>query len=157
MGIFSLFGKSLRSDTSASELAIPNDDTGIARDYSAGHTTLLRDLSAGATQAATASTTMKIDAIESEMSSEFMHLSTAANSSMLGQSNKAGDDDIDLDATHVTIPMHYSSAAASESSLNKNTQGNPIEVSVSATLAVIEEAAVLFANQQTAIAEQLLR
>ncbi|MQR00291.1 STAS domain-containing protein [Glaciimonas soli] len=162
MGIFSLFGKNnrLSSDAPATTPNTTRDDTVRAetlsrpvqqrntRDHNdAGNTTI---------QTATASTSMKIDAIESEMSSEFMYLS-AANSSVLGNSTKIGNtNDINLEATHVTIPMQYASKKSKAESSDLNTQGNPIEVTVSETLAVIEEAAVLFANQQTEIAEHLL-
>ena len=151
MGIFSLFGKNNRPNG-----APPADDkVPAAADNQApvlfgenhertSNSTTLRD------GAARSTTTMKIDAIESEMSSEFVHLPSSPK--------PAGPDSVapltltQGNTTQLTLPV----MSRTTEYLDDQSRSGSIEVSVSDTPEVIEEAAVLFASDQNDIAEALL-
>jgi anti-anti-sigma regulatory factor len=151
VGIFSLFGKNNRPNG-----APPADDkVPAAADNQApvlfgenherlNNSITLRD------GAARSTTTMKIDAIESEMSSEFVHLPPSAK--------PAGPDSVapvtltQGNTTQLTLPV----MSRTTEYLDDQSRSGSIEVSVSDTPEVIEEAAVLFASDQNDIAEALL-
>jgi len=90
-------------------------------------------------------TAKKIDAIESEMSSEFVpsHLLT-------GNSQVA----LDTSLPQATLP---DLANSTDMLLGADLRGPGLEVGASQAAPVLEEAAILFANEQDAVAEQMLR
>jgi ABC-type transporter Mla MlaB component len=90
-------------------------------------------------------TAKKIDAIESEMSSEFVpsHLLT-------GHSQLAPD----TSQPQATLPDLGNST---DMLLGADLRGPGLEVGASQAAPVLEEAAILFANEQDAVAEQMLR
>jgi ABC-type transporter Mla MlaB component len=90
-------------------------------------------------------TAKKIDAIESEMSSEFVpsHLLT-------GNSQVAPD----TSQPQATLP---DLANSTDMLLGADLRGPGLEVGASQAAPVLEEAAILFANEQDAVAEQMLR
>ena len=89
-------------------------------------------------------TAKKIDAIESEMSSEFVpsHLLTA-------NSQPAPPD-----ALQNTLP---DLAHSTDMLLGAEVRGVGLEVNASEAAPILEEAAILFANEQDEVAEQMLR
>ena len=152
MGIFSLFGKNNRPNG-----APPEDDKvpaaadnqtpilyGDTVERSTNSTTL-RD------SASRSTTSMKIDAIESEMSSEFVHLPPTAKSASEADLAPATTTH-GSNTTQLTLPV----MSRTTEYLDNESRSGSIEVSVSDTPEVIEEAAVLFASDQSEIAEQLL-
>ncbi len=90
-------------------------------------------------------TARKIDAIESEMSSEFVptHLLTG-NSQAAPEPGQPGNALPDL-------------ANSTDMLLGADLRGAGLEVNASQAAPVLEEAAILFANEQDAVAEQMLR
>jgi anti-anti-sigma regulatory factor len=152
VGIFSLFGKNNRPN-SASPVdekvpAAADNQTPVLfgeNQERLANSTTLRDGTARAT------TSMKIDAIESEMSSEFVHLPPAsklpldANTSPITTTQGPN-------TTQMTLPV----MSRTTEFLEDQSRSGSIEVSVSDTPEVIEEAAVLFASDQSDIAEALL-
>jgi ABC-type transporter Mla MlaB component len=152
VGIFSLFGKNNRPNATP-----PADDKeAAAADNQApvlfgenqerqANSTTLRD------GAARSTTTMKIDAIESEMSSEFVHLPTSSKASADLDSAPPTTTQGPL-TTQLTLPV----MSRTTEFLDDQSRSGSIEVSVSDTPEVIEEAAVLFASDQSDIAEVLL-
>lgn len=90
-------------------------------------------------------TARKIDAIESEMSSEFVptHLLTG-NSQAAPDTSQPGNALPDL-------------ANSTDVLLGADLRGPGLEVNASQAAPVLEEAAILFANEQDAVAEQMLR
>ena len=90
-------------------------------------------------------TAKKIDAIESEMSSEFVptHLLT-------GNTQAAPD----TSQPHSSLP---DLANSTDMLLGADLRGPGLEVNASQAAPVLEEAAILFANEQDAVAEQMLR
>ncbi|GAC1323952.1 MAG: hypothetical protein NVSMB28_17680 [Collimonas sp.] len=95
---------------------------------------------------------MKIDAIESEMSSEFVHLPPAPKSSLDVNSAAPITTTQGPHTTQMTLPV----MSRATEYLDDQSRSGSIEVSVSDTPEVIEEAAVLFASDQSDIAEALL-
>lgn len=95
------------------------------------------------------STAMKIDAIESEMSSEFVYPTTILNSilSETAKNKKIVSSRSDANAAGM---------ARKNDSLVSDSRAGTIQVAISDTPAVVEEAALLFASSQSEIAEQLL-
>ncbi|WP_211442319.1 STAS domain-containing protein [Collimonas humicola] len=151
MGIFSLFGKNNRPGGTRPE----DDKLPAAADNQAPvlfgesperliNTTIARDGSVRST------TTMKIDAIESEMSSEFVHLPPSQKS--LADSATTTPGLLGANTTQLTLPV----MSRTTEYLDDQSRSGSIEVSVSDTPEVIEEAAVLFASDQSDIAEALL-
>ncbi|MEO6921699.1 MAG: hypothetical protein ABI171_22040 [Collimonas sp.] len=156
MGIFSLFGKNNRPNGTRPE----DDKLPAAADNQApvlfgegperlANSTTLRDGSSR--HNASSTTTMKIDAIESEMSSEFVHLPPSAKS--LTDSTTAPPVTTQgPNTTQLTLPV----MSRTTEYLDDQSRSGSIEVSISDTPEVIEEAAVLFASDQSDIAEALL-
>jgi anti-anti-sigma regulatory factor len=152
VGIFSLFGKNNRPNGTPPE----DDKLPAAADNQApvlfgehhermNNSTTLRDVAARST------TTMKIDAIESEMSSEFVHLPLSPGSGG-DTDNAASITTQGLNTTQLTLPV----MSRTTEYVDNHSRSGSIEVSVPDTPEVIEEAAVLFAGNQSDIAEQLL-
>jgi ABC-type transporter Mla MlaB component len=109
-------------------------------------------------------TAKKIDAIESEMSSEFRPSVMVAASDTLPRSASATDMKADQQNSRKTdapttvmspstLPMM---AVTTEFLLGEEGKTVMIEVGTSQMAEAIEEAAILYANEQTAMAEQLL-
>jgi anti-anti-sigma regulatory factor len=151
VGIFSLFGKNNRPNGTRPE----DDKLPAAADNQApvlfgenqerlANSTTLRDGSVRST------TTMKIDAIESEMSSEFVHLPSSPKA--LADSATTPPSTLGSNTTQLTLPV----MSRTTEYLDDQSRSGSIEVSVSDTPEVIEEAAVLFASDQNDIAEALL-
>lgn len=134
MGLFGLFGKKDAQNP-------PGDNQAPrSRSPAAPDTEQQRQRSHRATD-----TARKIDAIESEMSSEFVptHLLTG-NSQALSDSGQPGNALPDL-------------ANSTDVLLGADLRGPGLEVNASQAAPVLEEAAILFANEQDAVAEQMLR
>lgn len=132
MGLFGLFGKKDAQNA-------PGDkQQPRTRSPAAPDTEQLRQRSHRATD-----TARKIDAIESEMSSEFVptHLLT-------GNSQTAPE------SRQNTLP---DLANSTDMLLGADMRGPGLEVSASQAAPILEEAAILFANEQDAVAEQMLR
>lgn len=138
MGLFGLFGKkdaqtpsgdkqTPRSRAPASPIPAPNTEQQRQRSHRA------------------TDTAQKIDAIESEMSSEFVptHLLT-------GNSQAAPD----TSQPQSALPDLSNST---DMLLGADLRGPGLEVNASQAAPVLEEAAILFANEQDAVAEQMLR
>jgi hypothetical protein len=162
VGIFSLFGK--KEDQSARKPAAR--DAQKKRDSSALRAdTKTPDQSHVQRQAARAATAMKIDEIESEMSSEFVKpLPFSGNTMPLEfpdtmtrtvpptRTGKAGD----------TVPMEHVTTKLPEMGestaflLGEDTIAGPVAITSSEAAPVIEEAAILFANGQTKLVEPIL-
>jgi ABC-type transporter Mla MlaB component len=152
VGIFSLFGKNNRPNGTRPE----DDKLPAAADNQApvlfgesperlANSTTLRDGSVRST------TTMKIDAIESEMSSEFVHLPPSPRS-LTDATTAPPVTTQGPNTTQLTLPV----MSRTTEYLDDQSRSGSIEVSVSDTPEVIEEAAVLFASDQSDIAEALL-
>lgn len=153
MGIFSLFGKNNRPNSAAPE----DEKVPAAADNQAPvlfgenherltNSTILRD------GAARTTTTMKIDAIESEMSSEFVHLSPVPKSSADAGSASPTTTAQGPNTAQMALPV----MSRTTEYLDDQSRSGSIEVSVSDTPEVIEEAAVLFASDQSDVTEVLL-
>lgn len=161
MGIFSLFGKKDRQqdepaekDSRAKRSTSSRTDASKARSgsSSAGSSaTAKRD-----THAARA-TAMKIDAIESEMSSEFVKPNSQPLNTLPGPNSvigmpapaKANAGPAD------TLPLGM--GTTTQFLLGDETLDGNVAVPASANAAVIEEAAILFANGQTDMVELVLK
>ena len=193
MGIFSLFGKKDRqpADTladkdssrkkreetaartepgrgSSRDTAAPDKNLAIKRDLASD-----AELSQQVQRKAAQATTMKIDAIESEMSSEFVKPLPSAGKAGTGAAvstpkpvarapskppppappprKKSSADPVTLEL----LPLIGSSTAFLLS--NETIGGADVALSNSENTPVIDEAAILFANGQPAIVEQVLR
>lgn len=165
MGIFSLFGK--KEDQAAHKPAAR--ETQKKRDGSSAlrADTKTPDQSHVQRQAARAATAMKIDEIESEMSSEFVKPLPFSGNTMpmpspfpdtltpaapATRSGKAGD----------TVPMEHVTTKLPEMGestaflLGEDTIAGPVAITSSEAAPVIEEAAILFANGQTKLVEPIL-
>ncbi|KAF3997301.1 STAS domain-containing protein [Glaciimonas immobilis] len=148
MGIFSIFGKTARKSTDT----ISGTNTAIAKRAAltepgnSAHNEEGTQTRQG--NVAPNSTAMKIDAIESEMSSEFVYPSTIAATGAIDAAGRSttfqGND------PRITALTPTKDVSAPDQ------RGSTIQVLTSDTPAVIEEAALLFANAQSDIAEQLL-
>ena len=132
MGLFGLFGKKDAQNTPADR------QQPRSRSPAAPDTEQQRQRSHRATD-----TARKIDAIESEMSSEFVptHLLT-------GNSQTAPESRLH------TLP---DLANSTDMLLGAELRGPGLEVSASQATPLLEEAAILFANEQDEVAEQMLR
>ncbi|MET0964063.1 MAG: STAS domain-containing protein [Noviherbaspirillum sp.] len=132
MGLFGLFGKKDAQNPPADR------QQPRSRSPAAPDTEQQRQRNHRATD-----TARKIDAIESEMSSEFVptHLLT-------GNSQAAPD------SRQHTLP---DLANSTDMLLGAELRGPGLEVSASQATPLLEEAAILFANEQDEVAEQMLR
>ena len=173
VGIFSLFGKKegQQANTAAKDSSRAKRDAAATRTDTAKTPARPPVPAAGKrdVQAARA-TAMKIDAIESEMSSEFVKPTTiqpitrpGPNTIAGSPSTKAGFEKTKapqtttelpaLDFTQPTLPMM---GETTEFLLGGRSTLNNIAVPATDSMAVIEEASILFANNQPEPVEQML-
>jgi ABC-type transporter Mla MlaB component len=154
VGIFSLFGKKDRQqdapvdkDSRAKRSSSSRPDPG--RNSARSDSAVKRDNAARATA-------MKIDAIESEMSSEFVKPNSQPLNTLPGPNTVVG-----MPAAAKTTPLNtlpLSMGTTTQFLLGDETlHGGGMAVAASANAAVIEEAAILFANGQTDMVEQVLK
>jgi ABC-type transporter Mla MlaB component len=152
VGIFSLFGKKDRQQDE------PAEKDSRAKRSTASRSTPPKRV---ATHAARA-TAMKIDAIESEMSSEFVKPNSQPFNTQPGPNTVAGLPQAVEKPRAVakkappaeTLPPTM--GTTTQFLLGDETLGGDVAVAASANAAVIEEAAILFANGQTTMVEQVL-
>jgi ABC-type transporter Mla MlaB component len=136
VGLFGLFGKK--------DAQLPSGDKQAPRSRAPAGTAPDTEQQRQRTDRAT-DTARKIDAIESEMSSEFVptHLLT-------GNSQAAPD----TSQPQSALP---DLANSTDMLLGVDLRGPGLELNASQAAPVLEEAAILFANEQDAVAEQMLR
>jgi anti-anti-sigma regulatory factor len=161
VGIFSLFGKKDgQEDTSADkESAREKRNASTSRADSARMSgrsrTVKRDLHAAR------ATALKIDAIESEMSSEFVRPTTIQSANTLtGPTTVVGAPPVEKQRAgekKAKAPTSDAMGTTTQFLLGDATLGGDMAVPASESAAVIEEAAILFANGQNAMAEQVLQ
>jgi anti-anti-sigma regulatory factor len=159
VGIFSLFGKKENQPARKSATA----DAQKKRDNAPGPDTK-SPLDHVQRKAARAATAMKIDEIESEMSSEFVKPLPFSGNTMPAQfpdtltrntnvrPGKPGDT-VPLEHVTTRLPEMGDSTAFL---LGEDTIAGPVAISSSEAAPVIEEAAILFANGQTKLVEPIL-
>jgi ABC-type transporter Mla MlaB component len=165
VGIFSLFGKKERqpADAPADKSASRKKREPVAsRVVSAGDTEITKNVQRKAARA----TAMKIDAIESEMSSEFVRpLSLSSSITLPGPASR--NEPVDQPKPSIitpkktdTPPVTFQPAmgTATEFLLGTETvSGAAVAISASEAAPVIEEAAILFANDQMEMVEHVLQ
>ncbi len=161
MGIFSLFGKKERQSADA---PVDNAVSRKKREDAAPRVESPSENEIKTVQRKAAhATALKIDAIESEMSSEFVRPSSSAASTTVLQPTsqpvaKPSNPEAESEGP---IPFQPSSpaikGAATEFLLsNETVYGAAVAISASEAAPVIEEAAILFSNGQTEMVEQML-
>ena len=168
MAIFGLFGKKDNQSANPADKnpVRPKRDDGSARP---GNANDLNDRTRQAQRnvARANATAMKIDAIESEMSSEFIP-THAANSTLPGpptvqqpalqpqqDKTKPGKGPQQLHKSfEATLPVM---GMSTEFLLGEEAKAVAIEATCSQEAQVIEEAAILFANEQNEVVEQMLQ
>lgn len=161
MGIFSLFGKKERQSAPrpAEESSQKKRDT-ITR--------IETEETQQVQRKAARDTAMKIDAIESEMSSEFVKPLPFSGNTMPGPSSQFLNTAVQSADTAANSRIPSQGAVAPHSTLlpemgastafllGAETMPGPVAISNSEAAPVIEEAAILFANGQTKLIEPLL-
>lgn len=166
MGIFSFFGK---KDSRPASTPDDKDPSRKKRADSAGRTAPNTEAGRAQTVQRTVAraTALKIDAIESEMSSEFVNTLTASQpaANAPGQSKVSGQPPAKTAASPAknqakkaaafqpTLPM----ASTTDFLLGAGTTVGNVAVFATETAPVIEEAAILYANGQIDMVEQVLR
>jgi anti-anti-sigma regulatory factor len=161
VGIFSLFGK--KEDQPARKSA--TGDTPKKRDAALGpNTKSPLDQAELQRKAARAATAMKIDEIESEMSSEFVKPLPFSGNTMPAQFPDTLTRNTNVRPTKPgdTVPLEHVTTKLPEMGdstaflLGADTMAGPVAISSSEAAPVIEEAAILFANGQTKLIEPIL-
>lgn len=169
MGIFSLFGKKDRQPArkpTEQETSQKKRDDSKARAAAKTENEQTQQVQRKAAHA----TAMKIDAIESEMSSEFVKpLPFSGNtmpgpvSQFLNTTTRPPDTRANTRTTiEKTVPLEQASilpdimGASTAFLLGAETVIGPVAISASEAAPVIEEAAILFANGQTDLVEPIL-
>jgi anti-anti-sigma regulatory factor len=161
VGIFSLFGK--KEDQPARKSA--TGDTPKKRDAALGpNTKSPLDQAQLQRKAARAATAMKIDEIESEMSSEFVKPLPFSGNTMPAQFPDTLTRNTNVRPTKPgdTVPLEHVTTKLPEMGdstaflLGADTMAGPVAISSSEAAPVIEEAAILFANGQTKLIEPIL-
>lgn len=161
MALFGLFGKK-NSDTGSSRKESPRSEGRGRNSVLPPQTPITLQRSADLAQA----TARKIDAIESEMSAEFT-TTQAANSTIPSPSNNilpppafpssrtknAAPEQLER-SFEATLPIM---GMSTELLLGEESKAGTIEIAAADSSQVYEEAAILFANNQVALAEHLLR
>jgi anti-anti-sigma regulatory factor len=158
VGIFSLFGKKNNHQTEPSAEGVRDNNTASSLERFANSQISLRN--------AARATAEKIDAIETAMSLDLaVHTQTSQNSveskkkkslatpsdrSAKASDSKAGNND---DVFPNTLPMM---GVTTEFLLGGESFANGAQICEADTAPAAEEAAILFANGQTALAEQML-
>lgn len=169
MGIFSLFGKKDRppADRPADKPPSRKKREEVA---SRAESTVDSEITKNVQRKVAHATAMKIDAIESEMSSEFVRPISRATT-LPGPSSQTRSSDpqtpkpqlISPKKTDIWAPITFqptlpSIGSTTEFLLGSETvSGAAVAISASEAAPVIEEAAILFANDQIAPVEQVLR
>lgn len=164
MAIFGLFGKKDNQPAPAEKDASRAKRKEGTAKVNPGNADPERSKQAQRNAARADATTKKIDAIESEMSSEFrpsvmvaapdtLPLATPAVPPSTGKNASVKDDTPSTGMSASTLPMM---AVTTEFLLGEEGKTVAIEVGSSEITQVIEEAAILYANEQTAMAEGLL-
>lgn len=160
VAIFGIFGKKPSQPTSSKKDA--------PRSESRGRTSVLPVQTPNTLQRSADlanATARKIDAIESEMSSEFRN-TQAANSTIPGPATLAPVAPATQPHSGNTAPQQLGKTfeatlpimgMSTELLLGEESKGGTIEVAAADSAQVYEEAAILFANNQIDMAEQLLR
>ena len=144
MGLFSLFGKNTRDNGSATEKRSAPDTT------QSGNSTTQKAATTKPDDNGRNKTAMKIDAIESEMSSEFIYPVNILDT-MPVETAAADKKPAPGTLNNAKLP------ADNNNNFPASANRRSIEVAISDTPAVVEEAAVLFANSQSDIAAHLLQ
>lgn len=165
MAIFGLFGKKDNQSASPADKnsARPKRDDGLSRSSNANDLNE-RTRQAQRNVARATATARKIDAIESEMSSEFIP-AQAANSTLPGPATiqppvlqadkaKSGKEQQLQRSFEATLPVM---GMTTEFLLGEEGKSVAIDVTNSEDAQVVEEAAILFANEQTEVVEQMLQ
>lgn len=164
MAIFKLFGKKDNQPTPVEkESSRSKRKEGDAK-VNAASTNPERAKQAQRNAARATATAKKIDAIESEMSSEFRPSVMVATADTLPPSapntdiraDKQGSGKSDAPMTTTSPSTLPAMAVTTEFLLGEEGKTVMIEVGTSQMEEVIEEAAILYANEQSAMAEQLL-
>ncbi len=165
MGIFSLFGKKdgqpARKPTEQ-ESSQKNRDDSAVRAQAKNENEQTQKVQRKAAHA----TAMKIDAIESEMSSEFVKPLPFSGNTMPGPSSQFKNTEQRMPEarakTNNAVPLEQASmlpdimGASTAFLLGAETVIGPVAISASEAAPVIEEAAILFANGQTDLVEPIL-
>jgi anti-anti-sigma regulatory factor len=167
VGIFSLFGKKedeparkpATGDAQKKRSGAQRDDA--RRDSAGPDTKSPLDQQRKAARAATA---MKIDEIESEMSSEFVKPLPFSGNTMPAQFPDTLTRNTNVRPTRPgdTVPLEHVTTKLPEMGdstaflLGEDTVAGPVAISSSEAAPVIEEAAILFANGQTKLVEPIL-
>ncbi len=165
MGIFSLFGKKdgqpARKPTEQ-ESSQKNRDDSAVRAQAKNENEQTQKVQRKAAHA----TAMKIDAIESEMSSEFVKPLPFSGNTMPGPSSQFMNTEQRMPEarakTNNAVPLEQASmlpdimGASTAFLLGAETVIGPVAISASEAAPVIEEAAILFANGQTDLVEPIL-
>ena len=164
MGIFSLFGK--KEDQPARKTADTQKKRDAAqRDGALGpNTKSPLDEAQLQRKAARAATAMKIDEIESEMSSEFVKPLPFSGNTMPATFPDTLTRTTNVHPTRPgdTVPLEHVTTKLPEMGdstaflLSAETIARPVAISSSEAAPVIEEAAILFANGQTKLVEPIL-
>lgn len=161
MGIFSLFGRKERQ-SAAQDTSQKNRDDETAR------ANAKNEQSQQVQREVAHATAMKIDAIESEMSSEFVKPLPFSGNTLPGPSSQFLNTAARLPDTqintkhHEPVPLEQQSmlpdimGASTAFLLGAETVIGPVAISNSEAAPVIEEAAILFANGQTDLVESIL-
>jgi ABC-type transporter Mla MlaB component len=172
VGIFSLFGKKEDRQHGSSD-----KDARGKRDTSSSRTSSRPDAGKPSSRPAPArrdaqaarATALKIDAIESEMTSEFVNLATTiqpmntvpggpqGNNKPAPSANPRSDAKPGKPAASLTLPpLSPETGTTTELLMGSSAVSNIAELSSEAAV-VIEEAAIMYANGQAALAEQMLQ
>ena len=153
MGIFSLFGKKERqpsSNTAPDAPARKKRDEPLASNVNTGET--LREQQAEGQRKVARATALKIDAIESEMSSEFVHPSRPVRSANTRPTAVVPSADLPQENPAQPIP-----SAIVNSMLSDTVFDAPVQNVVLEDVPVFEEVAILFANGQNEMVESILQ
>ena len=161
MGIFSLFGKKERQpvETPADKSSLRKKREEVTTRPESATNSETKTVQRKVARA----TAMKIDAIESEMSSEFVRPAPSATT-LSGPATQAKQQQlITPKKTDAWEPMTFqptlpAMGSTTEFLLNTETSsGAAVALSASEAAPVIEEAAILFANDQTEMVEHVLQ
>lgn len=169
MGIFSLFGKKDRPPTETEEEKSParkkREATGTGAGTSARSSSQRTDRSNTVQRKAARATALKIDAIESEMSSEFVKPMQPGSGNTLPEPPAPPNSLIDSsgmpDKSDGHAPLTFQPTLPAIGSTTELLLGDSITgtvaISASESAPVIEEAAILYANDQKEMVEHVLR
>ncbi|MBC7513201.1 MAG: hypothetical protein H7234_02060 [Herminiimonas sp.] len=149
MGIFSLFGKKERPPVPADAASAVRKKAELRTQDNPSADDARREKQADDQRQAARATALKIDAIESEMSSEFVRPGARPATAA------AHPDESSLAATGAAMPPALS--ASSNFMLSDTIFDSLMGDAAAEDMPLFEEAAILFANRQTDMAEQVLK